>query len=93
MLPGLLTMLITARRAEGNRRRGHGSSRHEHDAESVAGLGNGLASTVCARDEAALDGRHGNVELETVKDERPGDAHRQLHIPHGHLAALRRVEA
>jgi hypothetical protein len=68
-----------------------GGARHpvtEHDASGAAGLRDGLATAVGAGDKAALGGRHGHVEPLPVEQERPGDAHRQLHVPDRQFAAL-----
>jgi hypothetical protein len=70
---------------------GDGGARHrvpQHDAGGAARLGDGLAASVGAGDEAALGGGHGQVEPPAVEQQRPGDAHRQLHVPDRQLAAL-----
>jgi hypothetical protein len=39
-------------------------------------------------DEASLGAGHGDLEHPAVEQERPGDAHGQLHVPGRQLAAL-----
>ena len=66
-------------------------SRHpvlEHDTGGATGLGNGLAPAVRAGDEAALGGGHWYVEAAAVEQERAGNAHGKLDVPHRQLAAL-----